>query len=65
MDKHEVSDLRDALEQLPMEAGKPNAIIAHTVKGKGVSWMEDKVLWHYRPPNEEELAKALAEVEAS
>ncbi|HEY3195390.1 MAG TPA: transketolase [Candidatus Dormibacteraeota bacterium] len=65
VDGHEVSDLRDALEQVPMEAGRPNAIIAHTVKGKGVSWMEDKVLWHYRHPTEEELAKALAEVEAS
>ena len=50
---------------MPFEAGKPNVIIANTIKGKGVSWMENKVLWHYRPPAEDELAKALAEVEAS
>jgi transketolase len=66
VDGHDVAALRGTLGSLPIEAGKPNAIIAHTIKGKGVSWMEGKVLWHYRPPAEgEELAKALAEVEAS
>ncbi len=65
VDGHDVAELSAVLEALPLEAGKPNAIIAHTVKGKGVSWMEDKVIWHYRPPNAEELVTALAEVEAS
>jgi transketolase len=65
VDGHDVGALRSTLESLPIEAGKPNAIIAHTVKGKGVSWMEGKVLWHYRAPAEDELAKALAEVAAS
>jgi transketolase len=65
VDGHDVAALSAVLEHLPMEAGKPNAIIAHTVKGKGVSWMEGKVLWHYRPPTPEELVTALAEVEAS
>jgi transketolase len=65
VDGHDVSALRRTLESVPIEAGKPNAIIAHTIKGKGVSWMENKVLWHYRPPAEDELAKALAEVAAS
>lgn len=66
VDGHDVAALRGTLGSLPLEAGKPNAIIAHTIKGKGVSWMEGKVLYHYRPPAEgEELAKALAEVEAS
>ena len=65
VDGHDVTDLRRTLESLPFEPGKPNAVIANTVKGKGVSWMEGKVLWHYRPPAEDELAKALAEVEAS
>lgn len=41
---------------------KPRMIIAHTVKGKGVSFMEDDLLWHYRNPDDEQLAKALAEV---
>ena len=65
VDGHDVHALRETLEALPLEAGKPNAIIAHTVKGKGVSWMEGKVLWHYKPPTPDELVTALAEVEAS
>jgi transketolase len=65
VDGHDVSALRRTLESVPIEASKPSAIIAHTIKGKGVSWMENKVLWHYRPPAEDELAKALAEVAAS
>jgi transketolase len=40
----------------------PLCVLAHTVKGKGVSFMENQVLWHYRPPTDEELAGALAEV---
>jgi transketolase len=65
VDGHDVGELSSALESVPLEAGKPNAIIAHTVKGKGVSWMEGKVIWHYKPPSAEELVTALAEVEAS
>jgi transketolase len=65
VDGHDVNALSGAFEAVPFEAGKPNALIAHTVKGKGVSWMEGKVLWHYRPPTPEELVTALAEVEAS
>ncbi len=65
VDGHSVGELGRALASLPLESGKPNAIVAHTVKGKGVSWMEGKVLWHYRPPTPEELVTALAEVEAS
>jgi transketolase len=40
----------------------PRAIIAHTVKGKGVSYMEDKLEWHYKSPNDEQLALALQEL---
>ena len=65
VDGHDVHALREAFEALPLAAAKPNAIIAHTVKGKGVSWMEGKVLWHYRAPTPEELETALAEVAAS
>lgn len=42
--------------------GKPLCVIANTIKGKGVSFMEGKVLWHYRPPDEDELATALYEL---
>lgn len=41
---------------------RPTCVIAHTTKGKGVSFMENKILWHYKPPNLEELAVALAEL---
>ena len=40
-------------------------LIAHTVKGKGVSFMENRVEWHYRNPTPELLAKALAEIESA
>lgn len=65
VDGHDVKELSSALGTLPLEGGKPNAIIAHTVKGKGVSWMEGKVLWHYKQPTPDELITALAEVAAS
>lgn len=41
---------------------RPRCVVAHTVKGKGVSFMEDQVLWHYRPPSDDELVSAMAEV---
>lgn len=44
-------------------SGKPKCILAHTVKGKGVSFMEDQVGWHGKGPNAEERAAALAELE--
>ena len=43
-------------------ADKPTAIIAHTTKGKGVSFMENQAGWHGKAPNDEELEKALAEL---
>jgi transketolase len=42
---------------------KPKCIIAHTTKGKGVSFMENKVLWHYRSPNKYEMDLAINEIE--
>jgi transketolase len=65
VDGHDVKDLSSTLELVPLEPGRPNAIIAHTVKGKGVSWMEGKVLWHYKQPTPDELVTALEEVAAS
>lgn len=63
VDGHDFSQLFSALESIPSEQGKPSAIIAHTVKGKGVSFMEDKLLWHYRCPDEDEYQKAMKELE--
>ncbi len=65
IDGHNFEDIERALMNVPPDPGKPTCIIAHTVKGKGVSFMEDKLLWHYRAPNSEEMAAALAELENS
>lgn len=57
-----------ALQQILAGAagrGQPSVVIAHTVKGKGVSFMEHSVLWHYRTARGEEFERALAELEAS
>ena len=60
---HDVVELRDVLTQLPLVAGRPTCVIAHTHKGRGVSFMEDKVEWHHRVPTDAELASALVEIE--
>jgi transketolase len=62
IDGHDVLEIERALAEVPYEAGKPSCIIAHTVKGKGVSFMEGTVLWHYRVPYGQELQSALAEL---
>jgi transketolase len=62
LDGHKMREILPALKALPFEKGKPSCVIAHTVKGKGVSFMEDTLLWHYRNPSAEELEKALAEL---
>ena len=63
IDGHDLSAIENTLNQVPFEPGKPSCIIAHTIKGKGVSFMEDKLLWHYRSPKGEEFQAALAELE--
>lgn len=62
IDGHRMEEIVDALEGVPFEAGKPNAIVAHTVKGKGVSFMEGAPMWHLRGPSKEEARKAFAEL---
>jgi transketolase len=65
IDGHDLTAVVVALDALPTAPGRPNAIVAHTVKGKGVSFMEDDLEWHYRPPNDADLARALAEIASS
>ncbi len=60
VDGHDLQQIQKTFGQL--EPGQPNVILAHTVKGKGVSFMEEKLLWHYRSPDSDELSAALAEV---
>lgn len=62
IDGHDYEQTEDALSSVPFELGKPSVIIAHTVKGKGISFMENQLAWHYKSPNDEQLAQALAEL---
>ena len=62
IDGHDTAALTDALRRVPDGSGRPVALIAHTVKGKGVSFMEDDNNWHYRVPNAAELAAAEREL---
>ena len=55
--------LHAALAGPPPLAGRPTSIIAHTVKGKGVSFMEGRLAWHYKNPDAAQLEAALAELE--
>ena len=64
IDGHSFEAIEAALKAARAETVRPSVIVAHTVKGKGVSFMEDDNNWHYRTPNAEELAAALAELEA-
>lgn len=60
IDGHNYEQISKSLNCLSTE--KPNVIILHTVKGKGVSFMEDKLLWHYRAPDDKEYSLALTEL---
>ena len=62
IDGHNVDSLRSALAQKPDGSGRPRAIVCHTVKGKGVSFMEDDNNWHYRIPTADEVRKARLEL---
>jgi len=61
---HDHAQLIDALGAVPFTPGKPSCLVAHTTKGKGVSFMENTVLWHYRIPRGAEFEAALVELEA-
>jgi len=62
VDGHNLAEIEEALRQVPYEIGRPSCLIAHTVKGKGISFMENKLLWHYRSPQGDEYRAALAEL---
>ena len=64
IDGHDMMEVVNALDALPFHPDRPSALIAHTVKGKGVSFAENTYLWHSNNVNDEILARALAELEA-
>ena len=62
VDGHNFDELVNSLESIS-KGSKPVCIIANTVKGKGVSFMENNILWHYRSPQGDEFNNALLELE--
>jgi len=63
IDGHNMQDVVDTLDMLPLNPDRPTVLVAHTVKGKGVSFAENTYLWHSNSVNDEIYAKALAELE--
>lgn len=63
IDGHNIEEIIDAFNQAKQVKGKPTAIIAKTIKGKGVSFMENQAKWHGKAPNEEEYKQAISELE--
>ncbi|HEX2949228.1 MAG TPA: transketolase [Armatimonadota bacterium] len=64
IDGHDHAAIASAFAAVPIDVGKPTCIIANTVKGKGVSFMENKVLWHYRDPQGDDYTAAMKELES-
>jgi transketolase len=64
LDGHDHKALELALQGPPPQPGRPTAIVAHTIKGKGVSIMENRLAWHYNSPDMAQLESALAQLEA-
>ena len=64
-DVHEIDghDFEQLINAFELESTKPKVIIANTVKGKGVSFMENKLEWHYKSPNSKQYEEALQELE--
>jgi len=63
IDGHEMGEIVDVLDSLPLDPDKPSLIIAHTIKGKGASFAEDTYLWHNNAVTDEVYEKALAELD--
>ena len=64
VDGHDFEALTEVLSRTPLQVGKPTLVLAHTIKGKGISFMENEKKWHHGVPKDDELASALAEIEA-
>ena len=62
IDGHDLEAISQAVDTFKQGSDRPTVIIANTIKGKGVSYMEGELLWHYRNPNDEQLKQALEEL---
>lgn len=65
IDGHDFEQLIQALSSVPAKKDKPTLVLANTVKGKGVSFIEDKPGWHHKVPSKEELDKAIKELQSA
>jgi transketolase len=65
VDGHDVAAMTSVIENLSFESGAPHVLVAHTTFGKGVSYMENQIKWHYWPMSDEEYGVALAELDAA
>ncbi|MFH1593954.1 MAG: transketolase [Candidatus Omnitrophota bacterium] len=63
VDGHDVSQLVGVFKDVPFRKGKPGLVVANTTKGKGISFMENAPIWHYRLPNAEEMKIACKELD--
>jgi len=63
VDGHDLNELKETFDGLPFTEGKPNLVIAHTIKGKGVSYMENVIKWHHGVPSEKQYEDALSELD--
>lgn len=63
IDGNNVAEIQNAFDALPFEIGKPSLIIAHTIKGKGVSFMENQLKWHHGVPTQEQYIQANEELD--
>ena len=63
VDGHDIKQLKETFDAIPFVNGKPSMVIAHTVKGKGVSYMENQLKWHHGVPTKQQYADALQELD--
>jgi len=63
VDGHNLQELKEAFDALPFVKGKPSLVIANTVKGKGVSYMENQAKWHHGVPSQQQYADAIQELD--
>jgi transketolase len=63
VDGHNLDELKTTFDTLPFTEGKPSLVIAHTIKGKGVSYMENVIKWHHGVPSEKQYEDALSELD--
>lgn len=61
-DGHDIEGIIRALKKAPFAKNKPSVLICHTIKGKGVSFMENRLLWHYKSPDQKQAESALGEI---